>query len=58
MDPENDKRNFGEGIAKGVINKSASVENQEVTDQDLAKINKFTLSPLTADEVFTFNGRQ
>lgn len=54
MDPENDKRNFGEGVAKGVINKSASVENQEVTDQDLAKINEFTLSPLTADEVFTF----
>ncbi len=54
MDPENNNRNYAEGIVKGVINKSASVENQEVTDQDLAKINKFTLSPLKAEEVFTF----
>lgn len=54
MDPENNKRNFGEGITKGVINKSASVENQEVTEAELRQINKFTLTPLTADDVFTF----
>lgn len=54
MDPENNKRNVGEGIAKGVINKSASVENQEVTEAELRQINKFTLTPLKADEVFTF----
>jgi hypothetical protein len=54
MDPENNKRNFGESIAKGVIEKSASVENQEVTEAELRQINKFTLTPLNADEVFTF----
>ena len=54
MDPENNKRNFGEGITKGVINKSASVENQEVTEAELRQINKFTLTPLIADDVFTF----
>lgn len=38
----------------GLITKSATVETQEVTDEDLRKINKLTLSPLTKDEVFTF----
>jgi len=37
-----------------MICKSASVESQEVTEEDLKKINKFTLSPLKAEEVFTF----
>ena len=54
MDPENNKRNFGEGITKGVITKNVSVETQEVTEEDLNKINKFTLSPLKAEDVFTF----
>ena len=38
----------------GVIAKVASVEPLEVTDADLKKINKYTLVPLTADEVFIF----
>lgn len=41
-------------VESGVVLKSASVESCEVTDDDLKKINKFTLSPLTADEVFVF----
>ena len=54
MDPENDKRGIGENITKGLICKSANVESQDVTQEDLNKINKFTLLPLTAEEVFTF----
>lgn len=54
MDPENDKRSLGENFTKGLVYKSASVESQEVTEEDLKKINKFTLSPLKAEEVFTF----
>ena len=39
---------------EGLIIKSANVSVQEVTDEELKKINKLTLVPLTADEVFTF----
>ena len=38
----------------GVICKVASVSPLEITDADLKKINKYTLSPVTADEVFIF----
>jgi hypothetical protein len=38
----------------GVISKLASVRPLEVTDEDLKKINKYTLSPVTADDVFIF----
>ena len=38
----------------GVISKVASVQPLEVTDEDLKKINKYTLSPVTADDVFIF----
>lgn len=38
----------------GLIRKAVEVQIQEVTDEDLKKINKFTLSPVGADEVFTF----
>jgi hypothetical protein len=41
-------------LNEGLIYKSADVEIQEVTEDDLKKINKFTLSPLSAEEVFTF----
>ena len=54
MDSENDKRSIGENITKGLVCKSASVENQEVTEAELKQINRFTLSPLKAEEVFTF----
>lgn len=41
-------------IDDGVLLKSAEVDIQDVTDEDLKKINKFTLSPLKAEEVFAF----
>ena len=38
----------------GIICKVASVQPLEVTEADLKKINKYTLSPVTAEEVFIF----
>lgn len=38
----------------GIIQKSAELSTHEVSEADLAQINKFALSPLTAAEVFTF----
>lgn len=38
----------------GLICKSADISAGEVTDAQLAKINQFTLEPLTAEQVFTF----
>lgn len=38
----------------GVVCKVASVQPLEVTDEDLKKINKYTLSPVSADDVFIF----
>ena len=38
----------------GVISKVASVSPLEITDADLRKINKYTLSPVTAEDVFIF----
>ena len=38
----------------GVIAKVASVSPLECTDEDLKKINKYTLSPVTAEDVFIF----
>jgi len=38
----------------GVISKVASVQPLEATDEDLKKINKYTLSPVTAEDVFIF----
>lgn len=38
----------------GVICKVASVSPLEVTDTDLKKINKYTLSPVSAEDVFIF----
>lgn len=37
-----------------MICKAAEVQTKDVNEDDLKKINKFTLSPLTAEEVFTF----
>lgn len=54
MDREDDNRDTDKIVTEGLICKSASVESQEVTENDLKKINKFTLSPLTTDDVFTF----
>lgn len=38
----------------GVVCKVASVQPLEITDEDLKKINKYTLSPVTAEDVFIF----
>lgn len=54
MDREDNQRDTDKVVTEGLICKSASVESQEVTEQDLRKINKFTLSPLKSEDVFTF----
>ena len=41
-------------VFPGMITKAAQLESQEVTEDELKLINKHTLSPLSADEVFTF----
>lgn len=38
----------------GIIQKLASVSPLDVTPEDLKKINKYTLSPITAEDVFIF----
>lgn len=38
----------------GMTFKSASVGSQEVTEEELKEINKFTLSPLAVEDVFAF----
>lgn len=37
-----------------MLHKSANVDAQEVTEEELKAINNYTLSPLTAEDVFTF----
>lgn len=52
-----EKLNFGYNdpdAIPGVIAKVASVSPLECTDEDLKKINKYTLTPITADDVFIF----
>ena len=54
-----DKRNHqgdpvGDYAIPGMIHKAAQLTAHEVTDAELAAINKYALSPLTAEEVFTF----
>ena len=43
-----------EKIKKEFIFKAANVETHDVTEEDLKKINKFTLAPVTAEDVFVF----
>jgi hypothetical protein len=43
-----------EDIEKGLIYKSAEVEVQDVDEAEIKKINKYTLTPVTAEDVFTF----
>ena len=38
----------------GMSHKSANVDAQEVTEEELKAINEYALSPLTAEDVFTF----
>ena len=53
MAERNDHGDLGITIP-GMIQKVASLTNQEVTEDELKAINKYTMTPLTADEVFTF----
>lgn len=41
-------------VEKGIICKSAEVQILDVSDDDLKKINKLTLRPLSAENVFVF----
>lgn len=50
---ERDNRKNPE-IIPGMIQKAASLSTQEVTDAELKLINKYTLEPLAAEDVFTF----
>lgn len=51
----NDKETRTNPVAfPGMITKAAQLENQEINEAELREINKHTLSPLTADDVFTF----
>lgn len=52
---ENEKFDFNDPEAiPGVVFKAASVEPLTVTDEDLKKINKYTLNPVSAEDVFVF----
>lgn len=42
---------------KQLIQKSGAVESQELTDEELAKINKFALKDLSKEDVYTFKLR-
>ena len=52
------ERNFDRDPAgdeiPGMIQKAASLATHELTDADMAAINKYALEPLTADQVFVF----
>lgn len=52
MDKSRDQRSAA--TDDGLIYKTAQLETQEVTDAELKAINKLTLEPLEASEVFTF----
>lgn len=54
MDGKDIREDTEKVLDEGIICKSAGLENQEVTEEELKKINKFTLAPLKAEEVFTF----
>lgn len=52
MAERNDHRD--PAILPGMIQKAASLGTQEVTEEELKEINKYTLEPLKAEDVFTF----
>jgi hypothetical protein len=43
-----------EGSVPGLVHKAAQLSAHELTDAELAAINKHTLEPLAAEDVFTF----
>lgn len=42
---------------KQLIQKSGAVESQELTDEELEKINKFALKTLSKEDIYTFKLR-
>ncbi len=55
MDNEKLNTDFNDPEAiPGVISKVASVSPLEVADEDLKKINKYTLNPMKAEDLFVF----
>ena len=55
MDNEKLRTDFNDPEAiPGVICKVANVSPLEITDEDLRKINKYTLNPVSAEDVFIF----
>ena len=51
---EKDNKRGADVISFGMMQKAASLSTQEVTDEELKAINKYTLEPLKAEDVFTF----
>ena len=41
-------------MTDNIVSKAAQIRSADVTEEELAKINRFALTPLTAEEVFTF----
>lgn len=56
MDHKHDRGSGAESteLIPGMMQKAASLSTQEVTDDELKAINKYTLEPLKAEDVFTF----
>lgn len=55
MDERDERsRDAGSQGSPGMIQKAASIAAQEVTEAELKAINKYTLEPLKAEDVFTF----
>lgn len=54
MAETNHRGDCAHGPEAGMIQKSASLTAQEVTEDELKAINRFALMPLSAQEVFTF----
>lgn len=52
MAERNDQRSSATG--PGVVSKAATLSAQEITEEELKAINKHTLEPLKAEDVFTF----
>lgn len=51
---DNHNPSGGDKGSPGMIEKAAHLAPHEVTEAELKAINKYTLEPLTADQVFTF----
>lgn len=54
MANKNDNRSGADVSCEGMIRKAAHLSAHALTDAELAAINKYTLEPLKAEDVFTF----